>query len=197
MSLYLVAGNPATVSPGVTGTHLATCRRRAYPSDTSDAEWEILAPLVPVGGPAPGRGGRPVTYPRRDVVDAIRYLDHNGCVWRALPVDFPPRSLVTHYFTSWVRDGTLARIHDALREQVRVAEGRTPQPTAALIDSQSIRGAETVGRAARGYDPAKHVNGRKRHIVVDTTGLLLAILVTASRSWSPPPASRTATVAPY
>ncbi len=99
-------------------------------------------------------------------------------MWRALPVDFPPRSLVTHYFTAWARDGTLARIHDALREQVRVVEGRTPRPTAALIDSQSIRGAETVGWSSRGYDPAKHVNGSKRHIMVDTTGLLLAVLVT-------------------
>ncbi len=129
MSLYLVTGNPATVTPHVTGTHLATRRRRAYPSDTSDAEWQILAPLVPVGGPVPGRGGRPVTYPRRDVVDAIRYLDHNGCVWRALPVDFPPRSLVTHYFTAWARDCALARIHDTLREQIRVAEGRTRRST--------------------------------------------------------------------
>jgi putative transposase len=121
-----------------------------------------------------------VSYPRRDIVDAIRYLDHNGCVWRALPIDFPPRSLVAHYFTAWTRDGTLARIHATLREQVRVAEGRTPQPTAALIDAQSIRGAETVARPSRGYDAGKNVNGRKRHIIVDTTGLLLAILVTGA-----------------
>jgi putative transposase len=135
---------------------------------------------VPVGGPAPGRGGRPVSYPRPDIIDAIRYLDHNGCVWRALPVDFPPRSLVAHYFTAWTADGTLDHIHAALREQVRVAEGRHPQPTAGLIDSQSIRAAETVGRCGRGYDAGKNVNGRKRHIIVDTTGLLLAILVTGA-----------------
>jgi transposase len=184
MSLYLVASNHATTTPPTaavsSGQHLPTRRRRAYPSDTTDLEWQILAPLVPVGGPAPGRGGRPVHYPRRDVIDAIRYLDHNGCVWRALPIDFPPRSLVTHYFTTWTRDGTLDHIHAALREQVRVAEGRSPHPTAALIDAQSIRGAETVGQPSRGYDAGKNVNGRKRHIIVDTTGLLLAVLVTAA-----------------
>ena len=179
MSLYLIAANPATTTAPIRA-HLATERRRAYPSDTSDTEWEILAPLVPVGGPPPGRGGRPVTYPRRDIVDAIRYLDHNGCVWRALPIDFPPRSLVMHYFSQWSTDGTLDRIHATLREYVRVAEGRQPQPTAALIDSQSIRGAETVAGPSRGYDAGKHVNGRKRHIIVDTTGLLLAVLVTGA-----------------
>ena len=180
MSLYLIAANPATTAPSPGRAHLVSERRRAYPSDTNDIEWEILAPLVPVGGPPPGRGGRPVTYPRRDIVDAIRYLDHNGCVWRALPIDFPPRSLVPHYFARWSADGTLDRIHACLREQVRVAEGRQPQPTAGLIDAQSIRGAETVGQASRGYDAGKNVNGRKRHIVVDTTGLLLAILVTGA-----------------
>jgi transposase len=179
MSLYLIAAHPATTTAPA-GQHLPTRRRRAYPSDTSDAEWQVLAPLIPVGGPPRGRGGRPVTYPRRDIVDAIRYLDHNGCVWRALPIDFPPRSLVAHYFTRWTADGTLDGIHAALREQVRIAEGRYPQPTAALIDAQSIRAAETVGQASRGYDAGKNVNGRKRHIVVDTTGLLLAILVTGA-----------------
>jgi transposase len=179
MSFYLIAAHPATTTAPV-GQHLPTQRRRAYPSDTTDTEWEILNSLIPVGGPPPGRGGRPVTYPRRDIIDAIRYLDHNGCVWRALPIDFPPRSLVAHYFTRWTSDGTLDRIHAALREQVRIAEGRQPQPTAALIDAQSIRAAETVGRPSRGYDAGKHVNGRKRHIIVDTTGLLLAVLVTGA-----------------
>jgi len=153
MSLYLIAANPATAAP--VGQHLPTQRRRVYPSDTSDTEWEILSPLIPIGGPPPVRGGRPVTYPRRDIVDAIRYLDHNGCVWRALPIDFPSRSLVTHYFTAWTADGTLDRIHATLREAVRVADGRTLQPTAALIDAQSIRGAETVGRPSRDYDAGR------------------------------------------
>jgi transposase len=121
-----------------------------------------------------------VSYPRRDIVDAIRYLAHNGCVWRALPADFPPWPTVYHYFRTWTRDGTLTRLHDSLREQIRVAEGRNAQPSAALIDSQSVRAAETVARPSRGYDAGKKINGRKRHIATDTTGLLLAVLVTAA-----------------
>ena len=177
MSLYLVAGCGAPTDPRGAWEHLPTGRQRRYPSDTTDAEWQIMAGFIPVGGTVAGRGGGPVNYPRRDVVDAIRYLDHNSCVWRALPVDFPPWPTVYHYFRAWNRDGTLAAMHHGLREQVRITEGRTAQPTAALIDSQSMRAAETVGRPSRGYDAAKHVNGRKRHIIVDTTGLLLAILV--------------------
>jgi len=160
--------------------HLPTRRRRVYPSDTSDTEWQILAPLVPVGGTRSGVGGRPVTYPRRDIVDAIRYLARTGCQWDALPVDFPPAPLVKHYFTTWTRDGTLARIHDTLREQVRQVEGRNREPTAALVDSQSVRGAETVPRTSRGYDAGKRANGRKRHVVTDTCGWLLAVLVTGA-----------------
>ncbi|WP_238453738.1 IS5 family transposase, partial [Micromonospora sp. ATA51] len=136
-----------------------------------------MAPHVPAGT---GRG-RPITYPRRDIVDAIRYLDRTGCQWNALPADFPHHKLVYHYFTTWTRDGTLNRMHNSLREQVREqVEGRNRQPTAALVDSQSIRGAETVGRPGRGFDAGKKVNGRKRHIAVDTCGLLLAILVTGA-----------------
>lgn len=120
-------------------------------------------------------------YPRRDVVDAIRYLDRTGCQWAALPADFPHPKLVYHYFKTWTADGTLTRIHDSLRQQVRVkVEHRTSQPSAALIDSQSVRAAETVGRASRGYDVGKNVNGRKRHIVTDTCGLLLAVAVTGA-----------------
>jgi putative transposase len=162
--------------------HLPTRRPRTYPSDTTDTEWRILAPLVPVGGTRPGVGGRPVTYPRRDVVDAIRYLTRTGCQWDALPVDFPPAALVKHYFTTWTRDGTLGHIHNTLREQVRQADGRTTQPSAALVDSQTLRGAETVGRSSRGYDAGKRANGRKRHIVTDTCGWLLAVLVTGAQA---------------
>lgn len=160
--------------------HLPTRRPRRYPSDTSDAEWAILAPYVPVGGTVAGRGGRPVEYSRRDIVDAIRYIDHNGPVWRALPVDFPPWSLVNHYFKKWNDDGTLNRMHNGLRDQVRVMEGREVDPSAAILDSQSVRGAETVGRSSRGFDGGKKINGRKRHIAVDTLGLLLVVLVTAA-----------------
>jgi putative transposase len=113
-------------------------------------------------------------------VDAIRYLDHNGVVWRALPVDFPPWRTVYHYFRKWDRDGTLNRLHNGLREQVRLAQGRAAEPSAAILDSQSVRAAETVARSGRGFDGAKKVNGRKRHIAVDSCGLLLMVLVTGA-----------------
>jgi transposase len=179
MSLYLVAGQAApAASPVTSGDHLSTDRPRRYPSDTSDAEWEITAPYIPVGGTRAGAGGRPVSYARRDIVDAIRYLDHNGVVWRALPVDFPPWRTVYHYFQKWDRDGTLNRLHNGLRERVRLVEGRAADPSAAILDSQSVRAAETVARSSRGYDGGKKVNGRKRHIAVDSCGLLLMVLVT-------------------
>jgi transposase len=183
MTLYLVAGVGASTDAGtgvaVAPGHLPSRRIRRYPSDTADAEWALLAPLVPTGGPGP-RGGRPPVRPRRDIVDAIRYVAHNGCVWRALPADFPPWQTVHDYHTRWAADGTLNRIHNALRDQVRAVEGRNAQPSAAIIDSQSVRAAETVARASRGYDAGKKVNGRKRHIAVDTIGLLLVVMVSAA-----------------
>lgn len=180
MSFYLVAGQSAPTDPVTASAHLPTSRpRRRYPSDTSDIEWQIMAPYVPVGGTT-SKGGSPVTYPRRDIVDAIRYVDRAGGQWRALPVDFPPWPTVYHYFRDWTRDGTLNRMHNGLREQLRQAQGRQPDPTAAAIDSQSVRASETVGQASRGYDAGKKINGRKRHIAVDTCGLLLAVLVTGA-----------------
>jgi transposase len=96
------------------------------------------------------------------------------------PVDFPPHPLVKHYFTVWTRDGTLGRLHNSLREQVRQVEGRTADPSAALVDSQAVRGVETMSRTSRGFDAGKRVNGHKRHIVTDTCGWLLAVLVTGA-----------------
>jgi transposase len=128
----------------------------------------------------PGRRGRPRTWPLRRITEAILYLDRAGCPRRYLPADFPPWRTVYGYFAAWRDDGTLARLHDALRAQVRTAAGRSPQPTAAVIDSQSVRAADTVPRASRGWDNAKKVNGRKRHIAVDTQGLLLAVVITAA-----------------
>ncbi|HEU5110453.1 MAG TPA: transposase [Micromonosporaceae bacterium] len=148
MTLYLVAGAgaPTGIPKPATGrVHLPTRRPRRYPSDTSDAEWAVLAALVPAGGLGP-RGGRRPRHPRRDIVDAIRYVAHNGGVWRALPADFPPWKTVHDYHTRWTADGAVNRIHNALREQVRTAEGRHAGPTAAIIDSQSVRAAETVAR---------------------------------------------------
>jgi len=176
MSLYLAGGQGCDTDSVGVEVHLPTARPRRYPSDTTDAEWQLIGPYLPAGR----RGGRPVLYPRRDIVDAIRYLDHNSCVWRALPADFPPWRTVYHYFRTWIRDGTLARLHNGLREHVRQAQARRRNPTGAIVDSQSVRAAETVARPQRGYDAGKKVNGRKRHIVVDTTGLLLVILVTSA-----------------
>ena len=153
-------------------------RARGYPSDLADAQWQVIAPHLPPE--VPGRRGRPRSWPLRRIVEAILYLDRAGCPWRYLPADFPPWRTVYGYFAAWRDDGTLARLHDALRAQVRAAAGRSPQPTAAVIDSQSVRAADTVPRATRGWDNAKKVNGRKRHIAVDTQGLLLAVVITAA-----------------
>jgi transposase len=112
------------------------------------------------------------------VVDAIRYVTHNGCVWRALPTDFPPWRTVYGIYQRWHVSGATLALHDALRARARQAAGRNSEPTAAVIDSQSVRAAPTVPRSSRGWDNAKKVNGRKRHIAVDTTGLLLEVLVT-------------------
>ena len=150
-----------------------------YPtSSITDAQWAVLAPLLPPPGNTAGRGGRPEKHPRRLVLDAIFYLVRGGIAWAALPRDFPPHQTVYGLFGRWARQGMWQQIHDALRDLVRVHEGRDPLPTAAIIDSQSVRGANTVPGTTRGYDAGKKVNGRKRHIAVDTGGLLLAVVVT-------------------
>ena len=144
----------------------------------SDAQWQVIAPHLPAQ--VPGRRGRPWVWPLRAIIDAIFYVDRAGCPWRYLPDSFPPWPTVYGYFAAWRDDGTLARLHDGLRTQVRIAAGRHPQPTAAVIDSQSVRAADTVPKATRGWDNAKKVNGRKRHIAVDSMGLLLAVVITAA-----------------
>jgi len=160
------------------GTRWAGRGAKGYPSDLTDAQWQVIAPHLPPD--RPGRRGRPRVWPRRRIVEAILYLDRTGCAWRYLPADFPPWQTVYGYFAAWRDDGTSARLHDTLRAQVRAAAGRTDQPTAAVIDSQSVRAADTVPKASRGWDNAKKVNGRKRHIAVDTTGLVLAVVITAA-----------------
>jgi transposase len=150
----------------------------SYPSSMTDSEWAVIEPLL--GPPARPHGGRPPKHPLRQIVDAIRYLVRAGCAWRLLPGDFPPWQTVYWWFAKWAADHTLDRVHDALRDQVRVAAGRTPAPSAAIIDSQSVRAADTVSRASRGFDAGKKVNGRKRHLAVDTLGLLLVLMVTAA-----------------
>lgn len=150
-----------------------------YPSDLTDEQWALVEPLLPA--PRTGRkGGRREKHPRRRVVDAILYLARTGCQWRYLPKDFPPWATVYWYFTWWHDDGTVERIHDTLRTKVRQAEGRKAEPTAGLIDSQSVRSADTVTRATSGFDAGKKTRGRKRFIVTDTLGLLLAVHVMAA-----------------
>src|SRR5580692_7415649 len=153
-------------------------RPGGYPSDLTDAQWQVIAPYLPAA--VPGRRGRPRVWPLRRIIEGILYLDRAGCAWRYLPSDYPPWGTVYGYFAAWRDDGTLARLHDALRAQVRAAAGRDAEPTAAIIDSQSVRAADTVPRSTRGWDNAKKVNGRKRHIAVDTMGLLLAVVITAA-----------------
>jgi transposase len=155
----------------------ATCG--FYPtSSLTDAQWSIVEPLLPAPGNTRGKGGRPEKHPRRLVLDAIFYLVRGGIAWRQMPAGFLPPTTVYDLFRRWARSGAWAAIHDALRDLVRVHEGRDPLPTAAIIDSQSVRAGDTVARTSRGYDAGKKINGRKRHIAVDTGGLLLAVLVT-------------------
>ena len=151
-------------------------RSRRYPSDTSDEQWAVIEPLLP-----PVRtGGRPEKHPRRAVVDAILYVVRTGCAWRQLPADFPPWQTVYWYFNQWEQARVTENILPVVRAQLRVQEGRNPLPSAGLIDSQSVKGADTVGRESRGYDAGKKVNGRKRFIVTDTLGLLLVVVVLAA-----------------
>src|SRR3954451_24242233 len=148
-------------------------RRSRYPSDTSDEQWALIEPLLP----EPRPGGRPEKHPRRAVVDAILYVVRAGCAWRQLPADFPPWQTVYWYFNQWEQARVTEQILPVVRGQLRVQEGRDPEPSAGLIDSQSVKGADTVGRETRGYDAGKKINGRKRFIVTDTLGLLLCVVV--------------------
>ncbi|MGH2461213.1 MAG: IS5 family transposase [Chloroflexota bacterium] len=141
--------------------------RQAYPTDVTDAEWAVLSPYVP----SPKPGGRPPKHTRRELVNAIFYLIRSGEAWRLLPHDFPPWRTVYHYFRLWRLDGTWERLHTALRERLRVKVGRNSQPSASIIDSQSVKTTGVGG--VRGYDGAKKLNGRKRHLLVDTQGLVL------------------------
>ena len=162
-----------------TQTH-ATGRTRRYPSDTTDAEWALIEPLLPTPASNTCYGGHPEKHPRRAIVDAIRYLTDNGCKWLALPADFPPWKTVYGFFTRWSRDNIITNLRDALRERLRTRARRDHQPSAGIIDAQSVRAAETVNTHTRGYDAGKKINGRKRHIAVDTNGLLLQVIVTGA-----------------
>lgn len=154
-------------------------RCAVYPSSSiTDAQWRVLEPLLPAPGNTTGKGGAPEKHPRRLILDAIFYVVRGGIAWRQLPNDFPPHQTVYGFFRRWVRSVAWQHLHDALRDLVRLHAGRDPLPTAAVIDSASVRGSDTVPGTSRGYDAGKKVNGRKRHIAVDTAGLLLAVVVT-------------------
>src|SRR5919106_2931230 len=155
--------------------HVRGMKRALYLTDITDREWLQIASGIPV---AKGKG-RPRQHSLRELCNAIFYIVRSGCAWRLLPHDFPPWKTIHHYFRAWRIDGTWQRLHAALRERVRVRMGRDPQPSAGIVDSPSVKSTGVRGEQ-RGYDGGKKVKGRKRHLLVDTQGLVLKAKVHAA-----------------
>ncbi len=149
-------------------------KRQPYPTDLTEEQWNRVATLIP----AVKTGGRPARYGRREIVSAIFYQMRGGAAWRMLPHDMPPWRITYHYFRLWRKDGSWERIHDRLRGDVREAAGRERTPSAGCLDSQSVKTTDRGG--VHGYDAGKKVNGRKRHVLVDTLGLVWLLAVTAA-----------------
>lgn len=156
----------------ITVVCVCTCKP-AYDTSLTDAQWAVIEPLLPERDPR--RGGRPRKFSRRLVIDTVLYVLGTGCAWRLVPHDLVPWDAAYRWFRTWTADGTWDRVHDTLRDRVRDAAGRDPQPSAAVLDSQSAKSHQ--GGEAIGYDAGKRVRGRKRHLLVDTCGLVLRAVV--------------------
>ncbi|MGW1062144.1 IS5 family transposase [Micromonospora rubida] len=157
--------------------------RRAYPSDLSDARWALIAPCLTAWRQArtdAGVSGRAPTHDLRDIFNAILYVNRTGIAWRYLPHDFPPYRTVYGYFAAWSKEGISTELNYQLTGLVRDHHGRTTEPTASIMDSQSVKTSTNVPLSTQGIDPGKRIVGRKRGIITDTLGLLLAVIVTAA-----------------